>query len=78
VLAERSLISLSSERLCQCLTYTEVEARESPQGAEGVCSPIGGTTIGNNQYLQSSLELNHQPKKTDGGTCGSSFICSRE
>jgi hypothetical protein len=24
-------------------------ARESTQGAEGVCSPIGGTTILNNQ-----------------------------
>jgi hypothetical protein len=23
------------------------------------------------------LELNHQTKKTHGGTCGSSYICSR-
>jgi hypothetical protein len=29
-------------------------ARESTQGAEGVCNPIGGTTIRTNQYLQSS------------------------
>jgi hypothetical protein len=27
-------------------------------------STIGGTTIGSNQYLQSSLELNHQSEKT--------------
>jgi hypothetical protein len=31
----------------------------------------------NNQYPQSSLELYHQSKKTRGGTCGSSYICSR-
>jgi hypothetical protein len=28
--------------------------RKCTQGAEGVCNPIGGTTIGNNQYPQSS------------------------
>ena len=32
-------------------------ARESTQGAEGVCNPIGGTTIWTNQYPQSSLSL---------------------
>jgi hypothetical protein len=53
------------------------EARERTQGAKGICSPIGGTTIQTNQYLQSSLGLNHQPKKTHGGTHGSSCICSR-
>jgi hypothetical protein len=36
-------------------------ARESTQGAEGVCNPIGGSTIGTNQYPQS---------------CVSSYICS--
>ena len=30
-------------------------ARESTQGAEGVCIPISGTTIWTNQYPQSSL-----------------------
>jgi hypothetical protein len=45
-------------------------ARERTQGAEGVCSPIGETTIWTNQYLQSSLGLNHQPKKIHGGTHG--------
>jgi hypothetical protein len=30
-----------------------------------------------NQYPQSSLELNHQSKKTHGGTHVSSCICSR-
>ena len=37
-------------------------ARESTQGAKGVCNPIGGTTIWTNQYPQS---------------CASSCICSR-
>jgi hypothetical protein len=52
-------------------------ARESTQGAEGDCIPIEGTTIWTNQYLQSSLGLNHQPKKTHGWTHGTSCICSR-
>jgi hypothetical protein len=39
-----------------------VEARESTQGVEGVCNPIGGTTIWTNQYPQSLM---------------SSCICSR-
>jgi hypothetical protein len=57
---EGILVSLSCMRLCQCLANTEVdahyhlldetqgpngEARESTQGAEEVCNPIGGTTI---------------------------------
>ena len=54
-----------------------MEHRESIQGAEGVCSPIAGTTIWSNQYLQSSPGRNYQPKKTHGGTHGSSCICSR-
>ena len=53
-------------------------SRESTQGAEGACSPIGGTTIWANQYPQSSLGLNYQPKKTHGWTHSSSFIYSRE
>jgi hypothetical protein len=53
-------------------------ARESTKGAEGVCSPIGGTTIGTIQYPQSSQRLNHHPKKTHGGTHGSYCIRSRE
>ena len=53
------------------------EARERTQGAEGVSSPIGGTTICINQNPQSSYGLNHQPKSTNGGTLGSSHICSR-
>ena len=51
--------------------------REKTQGAEGVCSPIGGTTIWSYQYPQSSLGLNHQSKKTHRETHGSSCICSR-
>ena len=51
--------------------------RESIQGAEGVCSPIGGTSIWTNQNPQRSLGLNHQSKKTHVGTHGSCCICSR-
>ena len=51
-------------------------ARESTQGAEEVWNPIGQTSIWTNQYLQSSLELNHQSKKTHGRICGSSCICT--
>jgi hypothetical protein len=47
-------------------------------GAEGVCSLIGGTKIWTNLYPQGSLGLNHQSKKTHGGTHGSSCICSKE
>ena len=38
-------------------------ARESTQGAKGICNPIGGTTIWNNQYPP--------------GVCVSSCICIR-
>ena len=52
-------------------------ARESTQGAEGVCGSIVGTTIWTKQYPQISLGLNHQSKKMHGGTHVSSCICSR-
>jgi hypothetical protein len=52
-------------------------ARERTERAEGVCSPIGVTTIWTNQYPQSSQELNHQPKSIPEGTHGSSCIYSR-
>ena len=52
-------------------------ARERRQGAEVVCSCIGGTTIWTNQYPQSSQRLNHQPEGTHGGTHCSSCICRR-
>jgi hypothetical protein len=52
------------------------EAREITEVAEVVWSPIGGTTIWTNHYHQSFLVLYHQLKKTHGGTCGSSYICS--
>ena len=52
-------------------------ARESTQGTEGICSPIGGTTIWTNQCPQSSQGLSHQPKNTHGGTYGSRCLCSR-
>jgi hypothetical protein len=63
--------------LVELSTLPSEGAGERTQGAEGVCSPIGGTTLWTNQYPQSSLGLNHQSKKTHGGTHGSSCICSR-
>jgi hypothetical protein len=53
-------------------------ARKRTKGAEGACSPIGGTTIWNNQYPLSAQWLNRQPESTHGGTYGSRCICSRE
>ena len=52
-------------------------AREKTQGAKGVCSLIEGGTIWTNQYLQSSLGLNEQLKKTHCGNHGSRCICCR-
>jgi hypothetical protein len=50
--------------------------RERTEGTEGVCNPIGRTTISTNHMPQSSQGLKHQPKSTQGGTHGSSYICS--
>uniref|UniRef100_UPI00402B7EF4 uncharacterized protein LOC143313154 n=1 Tax=Arvicanthis niloticus TaxID=61156 RepID=UPI00402B7EF4 len=41
------------------------------------CQAQGRTTISTNQTPQGSQGLNHQPKSTHGGTCGSSCICNR-
>ena len=54
-----------------------VEVRGRTEGAEEVCNIIGKTTISTKQTPQSSQELKLQPKKTHGGTHGSSYICSR-
>jgi hypothetical protein len=48
------------------------------KGAEWVCNPVGKTIISTNQTPQSSQGPNHQPKSTQGGTHGSSFLYSRE
>jgi hypothetical protein len=48
--------------------------RKRTEGADGVCNPIGTTTI---VTKQSSQGLNHQPWSTHRGTHGSSHICSR-
>jgi hypothetical protein len=53
-------------------------ARERTQGAEGVCSPIGGTTIRTNQYSQSSQGLNHQPKSTQEGLKASAVYVAED
>jgi len=50
--------------------------RERTEGDEGVCNPIGRTTISINQTPQSSQELNHQPKSAHEGTHDSSSTCS--
>jgi hypothetical protein len=50
--------------------------RGRTEGVEGVCNPIR-RTISTNWTTQSSQELNHQPKRTHGGTHCSSCLCSR-
>jgi hypothetical protein len=63
--ADKSLIQLSPERLCQSLTYTEADAhsqtdhrvpnggvRDMTEGAERVYNPIGRTTISTNESSQ--------------------------
>jgi hypothetical protein len=56
-------------------------ARESTQGAKGICNPIGGTTISTNQYPPElvslaayiSEEVGHQWKERPIGYAN--FIC---
>ena len=48
--------------------------RERTEVAEGVWSPIGRTTMSNNQSFQ---VLNHQPRSRHGGIHGSYCIFSR-
>jgi hypothetical protein len=50
---------------------------EGTEGADGVCSPVGGATVSTNQTPTSSQRLDHQPKNTHGGTYGSSQIGGR-
>jgi hypothetical protein len=49
-------------------------SRESIEGPEGVCNPIGRTTIPTNQ---SSQGLNYQPRNTHGENHDFRRICSR-
>ena len=42
--------------------------RERTEGDEGVCHPIGRTTITFNQYPQNSHRINNQTKGTQGRT----------
>ena len=54
------------------------EVRGRNEGAEGVCNPIGRTTVSTNQMLQSSQVLNYEPKGTHGGTHGSRCIVAED
>jgi hypothetical protein len=47
------------------------------EGGAGVYDPIGRRTISNSQTPQNSQGLKHQPKNTQGGTCGSGWTFSR-
>jgi hypothetical protein len=49
-------------------------SRERTKEAEGVCSPIGGTTIWVNQYAQSSQGLKHQSILQLGHLCRSKCL----
>jgi hypothetical protein len=51
--------------------------RGRTEGAEGVCNPIGRTTISTNQTHHSSQGLNHQLNVIHGATHSSSLTCSR-
>ena len=71
VRVERSLIWLSPERPCQSLIQRRMLAanhctehrvpnrgvREGTEGVEGICNPIGRTTISTNQTAQNSQGL---------------------
>jgi hypothetical protein len=50
-------------------------AREKTQGAEGVCSPLGGGTIGTNQYTPEISGINQGSSciRSRGWTCLSSM-----
>jgi hypothetical protein len=86
--AEKSLILLFPERSFQSLTNTGVDVcclpldehgvpnigvKERTQGVEGVCNPIGRTTISTKQTPKSFQGLRHQQRSTHGSNC----ICSR-
>jgi hypothetical protein len=51
--------------------------RGMTERAEGVCNPIGRTTVLTKGNTQSSQGLNHQPKSSLGGIHASSCLCSR-
>ena len=55
--------------------WTEYEipdggVEEGTEGAEGICSPMEGSTMSTGQTPQSSQCLDYQPKITHGGTHG--------
>jgi hypothetical protein len=52
--------------------------RVMTEGAEGVCNPIGRTTISTKHTPQSSQGLGHQPKSTHGGAHGASHILTED
>jgi len=82
-LADRSLIWMSPEMWMLAVSYLIEQGdrdggvRERSEEGEGVCNPIGRTTISTNQTTQSSQGQNHQPKSTHRGSHGSSCIYSR-
>jgi hypothetical protein len=49
---------------------------ERTEEAEGVCNPIGRTTISTKETPPNFQDLNHQPNSTHGWMDGSSCICS--
>jgi hypothetical protein len=52
--------------------------RGRTEGDERDYNPIRRTPISTNLTTQSSQGLNHQPKSTHEGTCGSSYIQNRK
>ena len=80
MLADRSLVLLSSERLFQDLTKTNADkvnhwtepensngrVKGSAVGVEEDCNPTGRTTVSTNQIPQSFQGLSHQPNNLYG------------
>jgi hypothetical protein len=66
--------SLQWNKPTQEHSHCKIAVNVKTDGSEGVCNPIGRTTISTNQ---SSQGLEHQPRSTRGVIHGSSHICSR-
>jgi hypothetical protein len=56
---------MASEMFTSVKNWTKhgIPNRERTEEAEGVCNPIGRTTISTNQTPQNSHRLTHQPKR---------------
>lgn len=92
VLADRSLVWLSSERLFQHLTKKDSDTHSQQlvcawgplwkslgrtERSQWDCNPIERTTVSTNWTLKCSQGLNHQPKSIYRLLSGPLYICGR-